>query len=272
MADIEIRSIVERSCGQLAAAQSHLDKALHHLQQALGAMVGAGGEHAYYVFQPLYRSFQYGMPTGKALDEVKTQLTKRMNEKAWLYLCDNIKLDQLMSHQQCLDFKEELYNDPPPFTPDEVAQRFFYLAEHREEIALDGLIQTFRSLNFKFKSHDRFNVNQRVILTGITSLDYLGAMQVQTHSDGIRHLRDLIRGTNQIIHPGRRFDPAQDVLVRLVAHVAQYQGEPLEMDYLTIKVCKNGNAHVWFSDRQVADRINDVLANHYGATLGHQPA
>lgn len=262
-----VNSIVERNCGQLAAAQSHLEQAIAHLQQAGEAMRVAGGEHAQYVLQPLYRKFQYGMPTGQALLEVKDQLAKKMTEAAWLHIISHIKLDHLMTERQHLDFKAEIGQNPPPFTPDAVAEIFFNLAENRKKVAVDGLTQTFRALNFKFKSQSAFCFGRRVILSGVAKVDWCDRLFIDTVAEGIRRLRDLQRGVNMVLYPDRRFNPEADIVAMLVNHVALHQSEILEHEYLSVKVCKNGNAHVWFSDPQVADRLNEVLAEHYGAAI-----
>lgn len=265
-----VNGVVEHTCGALASAGKHLDQAIRHLQQAIDDLRDAGAEHAQYALLPLYRKFQYGLPTGAALDEVKELVAKNMATAAWLHLVDHIKMDFLMNEQQYQDFKNELYTDPPAFTPDVVADRFFFLAENRRQIAIDGLIQTFNALHVRFKSHNQISFGSRVILSDVASQDYRGVIRINTHADGIRRLRDLQRGVDALLYPERRHDPARDIVSLLVAHVNQHQREPMDAEYLRVTVCKNGNAHVWFSDVQVTDRLNDVLAGHYGDALGHQ--
>jgi len=38
---------------------------------------------------------------------------------------------------------------------------------------------------------------------------------------------------------------------------------------LTLRWFRNGNLHIWINDETLIDRINEIIAEHYGATLAN---
>ncbi len=55
------------------------------------------------------------------------------------------------------------------------------------------------------------------------------------------------------------------------AVVGRVRSKPdeVETDYMTLKLCANGNLHIGFKRQDLVASINRIIAEHKGAVLGH---
>lgn len=260
--------VVERHCAALAAAQQQLESAICSLQQACESMRLAGGEFGEYALQPLHFKFQYGIPSGQALEEVKQLISKKMTTAAWEHLTSKIQMKALMNNSQFLQFQSDMRSSPPPLTPDAVRSTLEELVNHRHDIAMDGLIETFEALKLSYRSHSKWGFNKRTIIEDVLSVDFMGQMSVSDYTAGARHLRDLDRGLHYALTGAPFIELDRDIVGRLAKHIAE-SDEPMvmECEYFTLRMFKKGSVHVVFDHLQVLDCVNAICAKHYGAAL-----
>ena len=56
--------------------------------------------------------------------------------------------------------------------------------------------------------------------------------------------------------------------IRNAIDEAARKGEEYKDEYFNIKLFKNGNAHIKFNRLDLLDKVNELIADYYGATLG----
>lgn len=166
---------------------------------------------------------------------------------------------------------EQMFADPPPFTVENIRERFgTYIMDPWGSI-LRGLAEQFAGLDPAFKSHEKVKVGvkglpKRVILAGFSEYsssygaervrDILNALAAYQGKPLLTHreLAALIRDGNALIEdgtvPADRYNEAFDVVGRGV----------------WLKRFKNGRGHLFFGPDALRD-VNRALAEFYGDVL-----
>jgi len=260
-------SVVEISCGNLNLSMKHFQNAINELKLACETMRVAAGENSQYVFQPLYRKFQYGMPTGRSLDEAMELIASKMHSAAWLHLIDKIKMDYLMTKGQYEEFKAKMNDNPQPFTPDAVGSLFMDLVKNREKNTIDGLIAFFESLSGEFKRHNSFSISTRIIIKHVCRKGLINSIKnihyVTPFDEGSKGLRDMYRAIELLLSPNKVYATENDILEKINKHLKEDPEAIYEDELLKIKLCDNGNAHVSFRSIQIVDSLNKEISEHY---------
>ena len=193
-------------------------------------------------------------------------------QSAWRHVYDLYGLDQIASASAKRVY-EQMFSAPPPFTVENIRDKFGDLVSDPWGSILRGLAEVFSGLDPAFKSHEKMKIGvkglpKRVIIGSVAGYG----------SWGRDHLRDILNA------------------------LAAYQGKPLveycEMEALLsgqglldswtapkdmhreeatfpargvwLKRFQNGNGHLFFSPEALAD-INRALAEYYGDVLPDCP-
>lgn len=166
---------------------------------------------------------------------------------------------------------EQMFADPPPYTVENIRERFgTYIMDPWGSI-LRGLAEQFADLDPAFKSHEKVKVGvkglpKRVILAGFSEYsscygaervrDILNALAAYQGKPLLTHreLAALIRDGNALIAdgtvPADRYNEAVDVVGRGV----------------WLKRYQNGRGHLFFGPEALRD-VNRALAEFYGDVL-----
>jgi len=192
------------------------------------------------------------MGIGRFLDaEEKDKLRKQQD-----YIPERPK-----NSRQIID-KDEMARGMPPLTVENIIATLEGLASQSDEMWKRGIANAFSKLDRRFKSHDGWKIGSRIIITrlvsetgfihhGWTRNTLLDIERVFLVLDG-KEPREEYGGIFSEISK-RSYD----------AHQSEHEG-----DYFKVRIFKNGNAHLWFSRKDLVTKVNKLLAEYYGEVLG----
>lgn len=258
-----------RAAEYIALAQAEMQKA-DALERTLGAGLtptshsGFGCEHR---STPAYASLANAGLKGEALETYR----RALDASAWGVFLSVTGVAERLDHKSLEEKRASYASTVPEFTIDAMMAEFDNLARNGRDIWRRGLANVFINLDRRFKSHDGFKVGARVVLT--RCFDDWGSWDWR----GRDRLRDVERALRVL--DGKPANPADDPnaaagesLIEIVDKVrGQFGGvrqADAESPYLKIKTFKNGNAHLWFTRKDLVERVNEELAAYYGAALG----
>lgn len=198
------------------------------------------------------------------LDECRKQIDRAM----WEHLILSTGIERLMDKQEREAFRQQLADDPPPATTDNILATFERLAGDAGMIFQRGLAQAFSRLDRRFRSHDGFKIGSRVVFNGAFSD---GRWNYYTKKD--EDLRDVER-VFAVLDGQQHPDRGSGIIGTIDAARPKGWGPQAfeaDGDYFKIRVFKNGNVHCWFKRDDLVEKVNQVLADFYGATIGASP-
>lgn len=192
--------------------------------------------------------------------------TKRADQLAWTHLLGISGLERLMDQKAKRDFQRQIEEAPPPATAENCYATMQALFGDAGMIFRRGIAEAFSGLDRRFRSHDGFKIGSRVVLSSAVS----------EHGTWNHYLRrdDAIRDVERTFYvlDGKQQPDRGDGIVGAIDR-ARPRGlgrNAYEVSdaYFRVRVFKNGNVHLWFLRPDLLDRVNQLLAEHYGAVLG----
>lgn len=243
---------------QIRAGHAAADAAMRLLPEAL-QFNGNVGQEYYRVDRRNDSDFVHlrsGIDPAKALDVAR----QHVDASFWNFLMSATGFYDLMDAQARQAFSAQLASsDIAPFTEDNVMATFEGLRDKASDTFLGGIARVFAALDSRFKSHDAFQFEDRVILTHV--FDEWGV----TYSSSLDYIADIER-TFRLLDGE---DARTDSLMAAVRDARRTQGLPLlvHTSYFRLRGFKNGNAHLWFTRKDLVEQVNKLLAEYYGAVL-----
>lgn len=250
------------------------EKILADLRQAFGLISNCQDELSKFYDYGLFDHNPKVPSKYNNIESCMASVTKRVDSAGWRHLMDACGLASLMDQATKQKFDAQIMDEPQPLTMDNAIATFEALREQQTSIMAQGVINVFRSLNYGlYKSNSAFKLDPdgRVITSGAAEPGYFG---VQPSYNGTDKIADLYRvfllldkkTIPQNLHAAvREFMRDQDAPERRNSRY-RYLSDS-ECDYFRVKLFKNGNAHIWFKRPDLVERINRVIAHHYGTTL-----
>lgn len=201
----------------------------------------------------------------KDRDDFIEKVRRPLDRSIWAYLLQATSLDRLMDSAAKKEFRAQIEKDPPPATAENCLATMERLLGDSGMIFKRGIANAFSGLDRRFRSHDGFKVGGRIVLTCFAnSWGYI------EHAGRRETLLDVER-TFYVLDGKPQPDASGGIIGALSLakppgmNAATYEASS---DYFRVKVFKNGNAHVYFLRDDLVDRVNLLLADYYGATLG----
>lgn len=198
------------------------------------------------------------------LDECRRTIDRSM----WEHLILSTGIERLMDKQEREAFRQQLADDPPPATTDNILATFERLAGDASLIFQRGLAHAFSRLDRRFRSHDGFKIGSRVVFNNAFSD---GHWNYYTKKD--EDLRDVER-VFAVLDGQQHPDRGSGIIGTIdAARPRAWGAQAFEADgeYFKVRVFKNGNVHCWFKRDDLVEKVNQVLADFYGATIGASP-
>jgi len=200
---------------------------------------------------------------GTDIDRETEKVRKAIDTGVWEYALDALGLKNIMDATTIAKFREENTKNPAEVTMENLIATMDDLGSRRVEIFDQGVINLFDRLDRTFKTNPSFRIEKKIIMKDALSTRWSG----WNHYRGAdNQLRDLDR----IFHllDGQ---PPKDHLMDAATVVGRVQSKPdeVETDYMTFKLCANGNLHIGFKRQDLVASINRIIAEHKGAVLGH---
>lgn len=231
------------------------------------AHVAAGQAAPRNVYDLPVLTYRGGHPEGERAAFLEG-VRKTVDRSVWNYLLISTGLDKLMDKTAREDFRAQCEKDPPPATADNCYATMSALMGDADLIFKRGVATAFSRLDRRFRSHDGFKVGARMVLANCFGLD-------GWWNHWAKHDETLIDVERAMYLLDGKAPPERDggIVGAVKLAKAEFPGFAAanfeaETDYFRAKVFKNGNLHLWFKRDDLLDRVNLLLADYYGATLG----
>lgn len=193
---------------------------------------------------------------------------QRIDRAMWDHLILSTGIERLMDKQEREAFRQQLADDPPAATSDNILATFQRLAGDAGVIFQRGLAQAFSRLDRHFRSHDGFKIGSRIVFNGAFSDGHWNYYSKK--DEDLRDVERVFAVLDGQPHPDR----GSGIIGTIdAARPRSWGAQAFEADgdYFKVRVYKNGNVHCWFKRDDLVEKVNQVLADFYGATIGASP-
>lgn len=227
---------------------------------------GYGGlsEKAVRALAPTYDCSHRGQRRGEFLTEMQHIVDRRV----WGHLFKAVGIEDAMDATARREWREQLEGEPPAVTAETAFATLENLHQQRGQIFRRGIAVAFSKLDRRFRSHDGFKFGDRIVIT--SALTEHGHWNSYTDRDAT--IFDVERGLYTVIG---KTPPAREKSIlglidteRMNQGFGNFSGFTVEDDMMKVRAFKNGNIHMWITDKDALKGINGVLASYYGAGLG----
>ncbi|MFC3230390.1 DUF4942 domain-containing protein [Marinibaculum pumilum] len=186
----------------------------------------------------------------------------------WGRLVELTELQRLMDKQAKDELRTQLQNEAPEATAETIYATLERFALDAGTIFRRGIANAFSSLDRRFRSHDGWKIGSRVIITRM--FDDGGWWNHYSNTRDtlidIERAFYVLEGLEQPANYGGivgKIDAAR------TGGWGARQTE-VESEYFTVRIFKNGNAHLWFRRDDLLRKVNKLLAEYYGEVIPHE--
>lgn len=162
--------------------------------------------------------------------------------------------------------QDEIDKGFPPLTVENVYATLEGFMGQSYTIFRRGLANAFAQLDRRFRSHDGFKFKDRVIFNN--AFDEWGHWRYQSR------VRDVLIDVERALQilDGQAPKAAYGGILPIIeaerkggfrAHQSEHEGE-----FFKVRIYKNGNAHIWFTRKDLLEKANKILAEWYGEVIG----
>lgn len=197
------------------------------------------------------------------------QAERAMNKSLWRRSFDMTGFRAIMDTKAVQEFENSLERQPPDFTEANIQSIFLSLQQESHVMFRRGIVNTFRILsdNYKTNSSEPFRIGRKLICDGMAS-NWHGTHLVVNYNCNARNRLDDIDRVFKTLD-GMKFTPRS---LEAEINAAWKEGRSLENSYFQIKGFKKGTMHILVKREDLLERVNDLIAEHYGANVLAQEA
>jgi len=185
--------------------------------------------------------------------EAKQKLREQMR-----YVPDRVDRDgQLIN-------ADEIAKGLPPISLDTIYATLDQFRRDAGMIWRRGIANAFSKLDRRFKSHDGFKIGGRIIVTRM--FNDSGRLEWGDRRDTLVDVERVFA-----ILDGQTESSFQSTLYMLERERGgswNPRQSTHENDFFRVRCFMNGNAHLWFTRDDLVEKVNKLLAEHYGETIG----
>jgi len=199
--------------------------------------------------------------------EFLEHVRRSIDASAWRHLVMGYGFERLMDRQAKNEFEAQLAKDPPVLTVEIAESTLMQLMGDSEKIFRRGIANTFSRLERRFRSHDGFKVGSRIVLErAFNEHGYWNS-----GNDRKDEIRDIERTLCRL--DGKETPESYAGIIGKMEHEGQRLGfgpksYETSNEHFRVRVFKNGNVHLWFTRDDLVEKVNRLLAEHYGEVLG----
>ncbi len=162
--------------------------------------------------------------------------------------------------------QDEIDRCLPEVSPENIYATLERFQADAEMIFRRGLVNVFSKLDRRFRSHDGFKVGSRMILNHMVE----ASGYFRGHGDKAEKLADVER-TFRVLDGSAEHAGYSGIVAQIERERGTW-GDPRQSEhdgeFFKVRIFKNGNAHLWFTRDDLVRQVNQILADHYGETLG----
>lgn len=241
----------------IAALLQARDAVMERVEQAMALIREADGiAKAANISGPMYAAanLRYGYGHG-SFDQFEDLCRREMDASAWNLLLRESGMAAMLDKTAKDQWHEAIQKkQTAPLTREAIAGTFGQLYEDRGAMFERGVIEVFRSLSWNYKTNQPAAFGKRVIVA------------VNRWHQGHEKLDDLWRV--MCVLDGKPPPDNRNAVMVLLHGATRKNDNAAETPYFKIKLYPGvGNAHLTFTRPELVDRMNAILAKHYGAAL-----
>lgn len=181
-------------------------------------------------------------------------LTKQVDRKVWDHIVELGQFRELMTVKEQRKIAEQL-EDCPPVTVDNVTATFSELLHNRPNMLHDLVETSFLERSGGYKSNKGGKINKRQVIENV----YCRYGFTNWGSRPCDRLDDITKAISILLGVEKPH------IVNILKQYDEYLAFNGKVKYRSFK---NGNVHLWIEDKQLLDKLNDVLAGAMGAKVG----
>lgn len=217
-------------------------------------------------------------------DQYLRTATHLTDLRLWAYIVETTELERLMDVQAKKQLAADMAYVPeqrrgdelvapgqlrglPPVTVENVQATLERFVADAGTIFRRGIANAFSRLDRRFRSHDGFKIGSRVILS--RAFDERGSWLYNSwHRETLMDIERVFA-----VLDGKKIGASYASAIGAIdADRRGFGGGPRQSetktDYFEVRIFKNGNAHLWFRRKDLLSKVNLLLAEHYGETIG----
>ncbi|MBX5238658.1 DUF4942 domain-containing protein [Rhizobium sp. NLR22b] len=187
--------------------------------------------------------------------------------RVWDSVIHSSALNHLMDKKAKDEFRQQLLTEAPEFTEGNAYATIEQFAAEAGMIFRRGIAEMFSNLDRRFRSHSGWKIGGRVILSG--AFDSWGHWNY--YRDHRSTLQDIER--TFLILDGRK--PVSDYAgivgeidrARMTDGFKNARRTEVQSEFYTVRIFKNGNAHLWFKRDDLVTRANRMIGEYYGEVI-----
>lgn len=187
---------------------------------------------------------------------------REMDRAMWRRSFDLTGFKQLMDTEAVTRFEADLDKAPPAFTEENVRSTFLSLHQEAGAMFRRGIVNVFRNLsrNYQTNTAEPFRLGEKIICNCMVTNWHSPKLRVNYSNHASDRLNDIDRVFRTV--DGQDFTP-RGLEIAINAAWAE-GGNAFENEYFKIKGFKKGSMHIWFKRTDLLEKINELIAEHYG--------
>ncbi|EPN2807210.1 DUF4942 domain-containing protein [Serratia marcescens] len=255
---------IERIVTGRNAALEQIEKLIQQLTDISTLTRSIGGKTA--LDWAMKQDFRCGCWLMEKSETAMKAITRNLDRGIWRDLMKQSGMLSLMDAQA----RDQWYNslekeDIPAVSETNILSTFEQLHQSKGDVFERGVINVFKRLCWDYKSNSPCKFGKKIIVEGLVSHTRWGF----SFNGGWRRdqLVDLERML--MLLDGKPLpDNRADVACRLGDHISQHKSADSYDDTLfRIKYFQKGTGHITFKRPELIDKMNDIVAKHFPATL-----
>lgn len=189
--------------------------------------------------------------------------TRLVDTDCWAHIITLIDLEVLMDKKAKDAFNQQLLENPPEFTFENVMATLETFMADAGTIWRRGIAEAFSKLDRRFRSHDGWKIGSRIILRYVFDSNGYWSYS-SSHRDTIMDVERVFR----VLDGDRpRYCELNHALEEARRGGWGARQTYVESEYFRLRAWKNGNCHIYFKRDDLLDKVNQLLGEYYGAPI-----
>ena len=193
----------------------------------------------------------------------RKDIVKKIDARYWHTAMASSKLTVAMNTSAKEKMEDAISSSPPIFEAATVYSTLNHYLTNRMAIFVEGVIELFQDLSHEYKSNDKICFRKRIVFRSALSGKYWNH-----YSSAKNRVCDLERVF--VLLDGK--DPTEyesgELSHQLISEAYSQGLNEIDLPYFRCKMYLNGNVHIWLTRTDLVDKLNNLIANHFGASLG----
>ncbi|MGO2143641.1 MAG: DUF4942 domain-containing protein [Serratia bockelmannii] len=255
---------IERIVSGRNAALAQIETLVQQLDDISALTRNIGGKTA--LDWAMKQNFRCGCWLMEKREVAMKAMTSNLDRAIWRDLMKKSGMLSIMDAQA----RDQWYNslekdDIPAVSEENILSTFEQLHLNKGEVFERGVINTFKSLSWDYKTNCPCKFGKKIIVEGVVKHDQWGfGLNWGWQRDRLTDLERMLMLLDGKPLPDNR----EDVTRRLGDHIhSKRSSSYYEDDMFVIKYFQKGSAHITFKRPDLIEKMNDIIARHFPSAL-----